>query len=144
MSIEEQLALARKIAVTKHAGQTDKQGMPYIGHPFRVAASLADPGLKVVALLHDVLEDTDATAKELAGAGIDPAYVSMVEQLTHDEAVPYDDYIRSLLAHPAVIPVKLADIRDNLRPGCPSDLKERYLKALAVLEPAFKVPSASL
>lgn len=133
MSLEEQLETARRIAVAKHAGQTDKQGKPYIDHPFRVADAMQDPGLKVVALLHDTIEDTGTNAQELISAGIDPVYVKMVCTLTRDKRISYHDYIRSLLSHPEVIPVKLADIRDNLRPGCPPSLKKRYLEALRIL-----------
>ncbi len=133
MSLQEQLELARSIAAASHSGQTDKQGKPYIDHPRRVEASLEDPGLKIVAILHDTLEDTRTGAQDLLDAGIDPVYVNMVLTLTHDKDQPYFDYIRSLLSHPEVIPVKLADIRDNLRPGCPPTLIERYQKALRIL-----------
>ena len=134
MNIDRQLETALRIATDKHDGQLDKQGVPYIKHPKRVAASLADPGLKVVALLHDTIEDTDCTREELISSGISPAFVDMVCAMTHDKSVPYEDYIRRLKAeHPEVIPVKLADIRDNLRPGCPAPLRERYLAALEIL-----------
>lgn len=133
MNLREQLETARAIATARHAGQTDKQGMPYIDHPRRVEAAMKDPGLKIVAILHDTIEDTGITPQELVDAGIDPVYVDMVCTLTHDKGEPYLSYIRSLLSHPEVIPVKLADIRDNLRPGCPAPLRERYLQALEIL-----------
>lgn len=135
MSIDRQLETALRIATLKHAGQFDKQGVPYIEHPTRVAESLHDPGLKIVALLHDTIEDTDCTRDELLRNGIDTVFVDMVCALTHSKDEPYLDYIRRLKkTKPEVIPVKLADIRDNLRPGCPAGLRERYLKALQVLE----------
>ena len=135
MDIIRQWDIARKIAAKKHAGQTDKQGVPYIEHPTRVAESLHDPGLKIVALLHDTIEDTDCTRDELLKSGIDAAFVDMVCALTHNKNEPYLDYIRRLKkTNPEVIPVKLADIHDNLRPGCPAILRERYLEALQVLE----------
>jgi len=137
MSIDRQLETALHIATKKHMGQVDKQGVPYIEHPKRVAASLEDPGLKVVALLHDTIEDTDCTREELLHSGISEYYVDMVCSLTHAKNEPYLDYIRRLKHYcPHVIPVKLADIHDNLRPGCPPSLKERYLKALKILEAA--------
>ena len=132
-NLRDQLETARAIAVIKHAGQTDKQGKPYIDHPLRVCASLEDPGLKIVAMLHDTLEDTATSPRELIDAGIDPVYVDMVRTLTRDKRVSYLEYIRSLLSHPEVIPVKLADIRDNLRPGCPPGLRRRYVEALKIL-----------
>ena len=124
-----------RIATKKHDGQVDKQGVPYIEHPKRVAASLKDPGLKVVALLHDTIEDTDCTREELLQSGISKRYVDMVCFLTHAKSEPYLDYIRRLKStYPQVVPVKLADIHDNLRPGCPPSLQDRYLKALRILE----------
>ena len=135
MDIDRQIQTAERIATQKHDGQVDKQGVPYIEHPRRVAASLADPGLKVVALLHDTLEDTDCTREELLSAGIDPIFVDMVCALTHDKSEPYMDYIRRIRReHPEVLPVKIADIHDNLRPGCPESLRKRYVRALAELE----------
>ena len=135
MSIDRQLETALRIATLKHEGQFDKQGVPYIEHPTRVAESLHDPGLKIVALLHDTIEDTDCTRDELLKSGIDAVFVDMVCALTHNKDEPYLDYIRRLKkSNPEVVPVKLADIHDNLRPGCPAILRERYLEALQVLE----------
>ena len=135
MNMDRQLETALRIAILKHEGQVDKQGMPYIEHPKRVAAALKDPGLKIVALLHDTLEDTDCTREELLRSGIEARYVDMVSSMTHDKSEPYLDYIRRLRdTAPHVIPVKLADIRDNLRPGCPEELRRRYLKAIDILE----------
>ena len=133
MDINRQLEVARAIATEKHAGQTDKQGMPYISHPLRVAEALSDPLHKVTALLHDTLEDTDTTEQELLEAGICPECVRMVCLLTRDEYTSYTEYIRSLREYPEVIPVKLADLRDNLRPGCPPGLRQRYEKAIRFL-----------
>ena len=135
MSIDRQLETALRIATLKHDGQVDKQGVPYIEHPKRVADSLHDPGLKIVALLHDTIEDTDCTRDELLKSGIDVVFVDMVCALTHNKSEPYLDYIRRLKkTRPEVVLVKLADIHDNLRPGCPETLRTRYLKALQVLE----------
>ena len=133
MDIIRQWDIARKIAAKKHAGQTDKQGVPYIEHPVRVAARLDDPKLKVVALLHDILEDTDMTAEELLKEGISRECVDMVQLLTRKEDQNYRDYILSVKAHPEIIPVKLADLQDNLRPGCPPALRKRYEEALRML-----------
>ncbi len=133
MDIRRQLELAHKIASEKHAGQTDKQGVPYIEHPRRVAAALTDPRLKIAALLHDTLEDTDTTAQELIDAGISEECVRMVQLLTRPADMTYMDYIRRLRDNPDVIPVKMADLHDNLRPGCPPDLRQRYEKAILLL-----------
>ena len=140
MDIGRQLELAHRIAEEKHAGQTDKQGVPYIKHPRRVAQALTEPKLKIAALLHDTLEDTDTTAQELLDAGISEECVQMVCLLTRSKHTPYMDYIRQLRQHPDVIPIKLADLRDNLRPGCPAALRTRYEKAIALLsDPSAQV-----
>lgn len=74
----EQVELARQIATTAHAGQTDKAGRPYIDHPRRVASRLVDLQEQAAAWLHDVIEDTGVTAVDLLKAGIDDAVVQAV------------------------------------------------------------------
>ncbi|MBP3878608.1 MAG: HD domain-containing protein [Lachnospiraceae bacterium] len=136
MTEEKQLEIALKIAEEKHAGQVDKQGVDYIHHPIRVMNSLSG-GLRIAGILHDVIEDTDTTEEELLNAGIERRYVDIVTILTRKPDTSYYDYIQSIRRHPDAVTVKLADLRDNLRDGCPEKLRARYNAALDMLETSF-------
>ena len=102
------------LAVEVHRGQRDKYGAPYILHPLRVMAQVEDTTEKMVAILHDVLEDSDLTPKDLREAGYPPAVVQAVDQLTKRPGEAYERYIQRLRLHPLARRVKLADLRDNM------------------------------
>ncbi|NLG25924.1 MAG: bifunctional (p)ppGpp synthetase/guanosine-3',5'-bis(diphosphate) 3'-pyrophosphohydrolase [Clostridiales bacterium] len=96
-----------------HAGQYDKAGQPYHLHPEAVAAMCADEEAKVVALLHDVVEDTSATPDALAAA-FSPEIAGHVCTLTHAKDEDYFAYIRRVKRDPVAAKVKAADLRHNL------------------------------
>jgi len=106
---------AMKIAFAAHKNQIDKAGMPYIFHPFHLAIQMPDEISMSVALLHDVAEDTEVTFEEMAAQGIPVEVIDMLRLLTHNDAVPYMDYIRRIkeCGNKAVISVKLADLAHN-------------------------------
>lgn len=117
------VAWAAKIARACHAEQVDKSGEPYIGHCTRVARKLDDDTARAVALLHDVLEDTDTTEGQLrllATGSLDgrmaKEIVDAVVALTHVEPESRDDYYRRIRSNPLALRVKIADIHDNLEP----------------------------
>ena len=132
---------ARAIATQAHAGDVDKAGRPYIEHPERVAARLTDPDAVVVALLHDVLEDTELTADDLRAAGATDLQVQALEALTHAKDVPNEDYWRALRLVPLAWLVKVADLADNtdparialLAPERQDYFRTKYRSALAVI-----------
>lgn len=70
------------IAATYHSGQKDKGGAPYILHPLAVMARVGSETEKIVAVLHDVLEDTSMTAGELAARGFSAEILSALDVLT--------------------------------------------------------------
>lgn len=111
------VAQADALAAAAHDGQVDKAGQPYIGHPRRVAARLDDPVLKMVALLHDVIEDTAWTADALRAAGVPGRVVAAVQTLTHPRGEPNDVYWTRVRANEDARRVKLADIADNTSPA---------------------------
>ena len=132
--------LALKLCFAAHKDQQDKSGMPYVFHPFHLAEQMQTEETTIVALLHDVVEDTDYTLEDLAAMGFDPVVIEALTLLTHDENVPYMDYVRTIKDNPVAKAVKLADLQHN------SDLsrldtvdekalarREKYLKALALL-----------
>lgn len=107
------LELALQIAVKAHNGQKDKSGEPYIFHPIRVMQRCLSPKGKIVALLHDTVEDTDVTFEQLKAAGFDSGTIDTLSLVTHEKGVPYDDYIDALVHDPVAVEVKIADLEDN-------------------------------
>ncbi|MCB1225873.1 MAG: hypothetical protein KDK99_08705 [Verrucomicrobiales bacterium] len=108
------LERALQIAVQAHAGQKDKSGAPYIFHPIRVMSQCSSPAAKIVGLLHDVVEDTSVTFEDLEKEGFDPGVLAALRLLTHDDAVPYEDYIQRVKTDPIATEAKLADLQDNM------------------------------
>ena len=127
--MEDIVVKAEKIAHAAHQGQTRKFGAdkdkPYIIHPQRVAASLADfpPEYQATAWLHDVIEDTDVTAQDLLTQGIPERVVNAVETMSKREGENYFDFIMRVRLDGISCKVKMADIEDNM-----SDLKEGSMK----------------
>jgi len=133
---------AMRIAYEAHHGQVDKSGVPYVFHPLHLAESMEDEISCCVALLHDVVEDTDITLEDLAQ--VFPAeVVEAVALLTHAEDVDYFDYVRKIKTNPIAKTVKLADLAHNMDAsrfagvpvpeGQSSRLRSKYTKAKAIL-----------
>jgi hypothetical protein len=106
---------ALQIAATAHEGQKDKEGLPYILHPLRVMLSVEGEEAQIVALFHDVLEDTPVTADELRWAGFSESIVTAVLCVTHRQDEPYADYVVRCKGNTVARQVKLADLEDNSR-----------------------------
>lgn len=131
---------AMKLCFQAHKDQSDKSGMPYVFHPFHLAEQMDDEATTVTALLHDVVEDTPYTLEDLKEMGFAPEVLEALSLLTHDDAVPYLDYVANIKNNPIAKAVKLADLAHN------SDLTrldtvdekaiaraEKYKKAMALL-----------
>ncbi len=102
-------------AAKAHKGQIDKAGKPYIGHLERVSAMSETPYLKSIALLHDILEDTDYNSNDLLMADFPECMVRTIECLTKmSEDEPYDEFIERVAQDPIAVAVKLNDLRDNM------------------------------
>jgi hypothetical protein len=106
---------ALQIAARAHAGQKDKEGLPYILHPLRAMLSLQGEEAQIVAVLHDVLEDTAVTADDLRQAGFSEPVVAAVLCVTHRRDEPYADYVVRCKGNEIARRVKLADLADNWR-----------------------------
>ena len=106
---------AMRIAFQAHKDQVDKTGMPYVFHPFHLAEQMMDETSTCVALLHDVVEDTDITFDELLELGISESVIGSLRILTHDKNVPYAEYIQCIKdsGDEIAIAVKLADLHHN-------------------------------
>lgn len=120
------------MAALAHDGQTDKSGAPYVFHPLRVASNFSDEVLQVIAVLHDIVEDTETSLADL-DARFPQDVVNAVEALTRRGEESYKEFIERVARNPNARLVKIADIRDNLRPGA-EHLRSRYEAALKVLE----------
>ena len=132
---------ALKLCFEAHKEQVDKSGIPYVFHPFHLAEQMQTEETTVVALLHDLVEDTPYTIEDLKGMGFDENITDAIALMTHADDVDYMDYVREIKKNPIAKAVKLADLKHN------SDLtrldvidekalsrREKYLKAMALLE----------
>ena len=104
---------AKRIAYEAHQGQADKAGEPYILHPLHVAEQMVQEDEIIVALLHDVVEDSGVTLRDLRTQGFPHHVVDALSLLTHQEGVDYFDYIKIIKSNPLATTVKLADLRHN-------------------------------
>ena len=105
---------ALQIAVRAHKGQKDKAGHDYILHPIRVSERCDDPRAKIVALLHDTIEDTDVTADYLREEGFTEEIVEAVLAVTRREGEEYNDYVRRAAQNELGRMVKRTDLEDNM------------------------------
>lgn len=114
---------AMKIAYDAHDGVYDKSGAPYIFHPFTVASDMDDEIATCVALLHDVVEDTDVTFDDLRSQGMPESVIGPLGLMTHDDDSPYMEYIERIGTDPVATRVKLADLEHNMN-------RQRYCRPL--------------
>lgn len=114
LSYNEQFQIALELAVEKHKNQTDKAGNPYILHPLHVMENVNSKEGKIVAILHDIIEDTDVTEDYLLKIGLSKRIVDAVVALTRSEDIDYQEYIKNLSSNPLAKEVKLADLEHNM------------------------------
>ncbi|MGM9669850.1 MAG: HD domain-containing protein [Faecousia sp.] len=132
---------AMKLCFSAHRDQVDKSGLPYVFHPFHLAEEMEDEDTTIVALLHDVVEDTEVTFADLAQMGFSQQVIGAIQAMTHAKGVPYLEYVAQMKGNPIARRVKLADLRHN------SDLSrldqvdekalgrvKKYQAAIALLE----------
>ena len=129
------------ICVTKHQGQCDKTGRAYFQHPMRVAMRCDKNDEKIVALLHDTIEDTDVTAEYLLCEGFPQYIVDAVLSVTKRDGESYEEFVARAKGNPIGRQVKIHDLEDNLDvmrlDEMTSDMAVRftkYLKALRYLK----------
>lgn len=131
---------AMDIAYAAHNKQKDKSGVPYIFHPIHLAEQMDDEEATVVALLHDVIEDTQITAADLIREGIPSYIVEIIVMLTKDKNENYFDYIRRVKSNELAKKVKLEDLKHNLdktrlltSTQLDKDRREKYKKSIEIL-----------
>lgn len=141
---EEELRMlndATEIMVRAHRNQVDKAGQPYILHPMRIAVKCERPSQKIVALLHDVLEDSDMTPEILRERGFSDYIIDGILAVTRKPGESYDEFIIRCSLHPLGRYVKILDLEDNLNVTrltelTPSDTARinKYLRAIRFLK----------
>jgi len=125
------------LAMDAHKGQTDRSGRPYILHPLRVMFAMETDEERIVAVLHDAVEDSDTVGlgDVLALFG-DDAWAA-VDSVTRRDGEDYSAYLGRAAMNTTGRKVKLADLRDNMDPsraaGLTDKLRSRYNGALALL-----------
>jgi len=108
------LALAIAIANQAHAGQLDKAGKPYISHPLTVMAQMDTLESKIVAVLHDAIEDSDLKIEDLVKQGFPEFITDAIAAITKLEGEPYEDYILRVKSNAIARKVKIADVTHNM------------------------------
>lgn len=129
---------ALTFAIEKHKGQVDKSGVDYINHPVYLALQCNTESEKIVALLHDIIEDTNATFDDLIQLGVNNEELTAIQLLTHDKSVPYMEYIKQIKPNKLATTIKLLDLAHNMSKRgdymIPDSLLKRYQKAKDYLE----------
>lgn len=135
------LERAIQLATGAHRGQRDKVGAPYILHPLRMMLRVRTPEERIVAVLHDVVEDTPWTIDALRREGFPESILQAVDCLTKRKREPYEQSIKRAKPNPIARVVKLADLEDNsdlrrLRSITAKDRKrlEKYKRAIRILQ----------
>lgn len=123
---------ALEIAVIHHGLQKEKNGTPYAFHPIRLALTMSTDAERIVALLHDIVEDTDVTHDDLNDEGFAPEVIEAVRLLTRVPDEDYEAYIERIATNPLARAVKLADLKDNMDlTRIPGELADKDLARLA-------------
>ena len=107
------LERAIEIAARRHAGQVDKGGAPYILHPLRVMLRVAPGAQQIVAVLHDVVEDSEVTFEDLEREGFSAEVINGLRAVTKVEGESYEDFVARAALDPVGKAVKLADLMEN-------------------------------
>ena len=137
MIFTKQTKTALDICYAAHKDQLDKGGMPYVFHPYRVAEQMHTENEVTVALLHDVVEDSNITIEDLRVKKFPLEVIFAVGVLTREQGTPYFEYIAKVRKNELARKVKIADLQDNMdlsRLNAPTEndkkRAEKYRRAL--------------
>ncbi len=102
------------IASKAHAGQVDKAGRPYILHPLRLMLKFRNEDEMIVAVMHDVVEDSDISLDELKNSGFSEVVTQAIDCLSKRNGESYEDFILRIANNALARKIKVEDIKDNL------------------------------
>lgn len=104
---------ALKLMFEMHKNQKDNAGMPYVFHPFHLAEQMSTEEETIVALLHDIIEDTQITLEDIKEMGFDDNIIVSLSLLTHKNNEDYDTYIKRIATNKTATIVKIVDLKHN-------------------------------
>ena len=107
------LSKAIGIATNAFQGVIDAKGNPYIDHAMRVMSKMDTEEEKIIAVLHDVVEDTEMTLHELQEAGFSRTVLDTIGMLTKKPDMKYFDYIEDIHSSELASKIKIAETEDN-------------------------------
>ena len=135
-SLEDAISLAAEA----HRSQKDKAKAPYILHPLRVMLRMETETDRIVAVLHDVVEDSEVTVSDLKRAGYSEEILEAIKYLTSSKEEEYEQFIERVKGNTLAVKIKIADLEDNLnferiKEPNEDDMRryEKYRRALATL-----------
>lgn len=127
------------LAAWAHRSQKEDHGRPYILHPLRVMSRMQTEAEMMVAVLHDVVEDTRYTLDDLRQAGYPAEVVEAVDALSRRQGESYEAFIERIRLNPLAVRVKLADLEDNMDLRRLPDVGEPDLERLQRYRRAWKM-----
>jgi GTP diphosphokinase / guanosine-3',5'-bis(diphosphate) 3'-diphosphatase len=113
-NIDDLLTEALRLAIDAHAGKRDKAGLPYILHPLSVMLAVESLPQKVVAILHDAVEDSPLSTGDLRERGFPDSILAALDAITRNPSESYEEYIEKVGANQIARIVKIADLKHNL------------------------------
>jgi (p)ppGpp synthase/HD superfamily hydrolase len=125
-----EITIAKEIAFDAHEGQFRKNGHPYTKHLEMVVDKVSEADAKVIAWLHDVLEDTDVKIHELKSKGISDNNIEAIQILTLKREQRFEDYIDLIKKNELATKVKIADLISNLSDNPSNKQIVKFSKAL--------------
>lgn len=137
MELFKQLNMAVKIAAHYHEGQVDKSGQPYILHPLWVMNNVESLKGKIVAVLHDIVEDTVMTMDKLSIFGFDEDILVAIDVLTKKEGQNYTEYIELINKNNLAREVKIADLKHNMDLGRLKEVTDKDRKRYEKYKTAY-------
>ena len=133
------LELARQLAKEYHKGQVDKAGVDYFsGHITSVVNGVDTVEEKIVAYLHDTLEDTELSYLDLMVLGFSDKVINGIIFITKDKKESYEDYLKHVKSHELSRAVKLSDLTNNMDLSRLKEITEVDKRRLEKYKKAYK------
>lgn len=133
------LEKAISIAVNVHSGVTDKGGSPYILHPLRLMLKFSKEDEMIVAVLHDVIEDTDIAITDFIDLGFSDSVINALQFLSKNSSETYQEYIEKISINELARKIKIEDLKDNMDLSRLSEITPKDLERIIKYHQALKI-----